>query len=249
MKSYASHNRFVMLEHFVEPFAKRDGETDVEAMQRILGHRAHTGWELVDVCGDELRKPTLVFRRMPDAHDVPLYLVEEISDVKGKGEVETVTEYLYETLEENWVPACIVDSPFTTPIAVLKRSKVSTEGMTVRAIPIAPEFFGKIASAIKHELYEQQLKNNLTLACVMHGGIHPVLIMVSKETDEPYEYEVMHANGGFFANQTTTLSELIQSMSIQGWHVCGTFEDVFLWPCVIFRKETSDVPGVITGPL
>lgn len=249
MKSYATHpNRFLLLEHIVEPFHKRSSESDVQAMQRILGARGHTGWEIVDVCGDELRRPVLIFRRLSDLNESPFYLVEEVPHKKDMSEVQSVMEYLWDKLQDDWLPACVLDSPFTTPIAVLKRSKTSCAHMNIKAIHMAPEFFGRIAAEINNELVDQQLRNDMTLACVMHGGLHPVLIMITKDTDEQYEYLVEHASGGFFKNQTTTLSNLIQSRSEEGWHVLGTFEDVFLWPCVIFRKTEADWPGVVTGP-
>ncbi len=249
MQSHRTYpNRFVLLEHIVEPFQKRNGESDIATMQRMLGARGHTGWELVDVCGDELRMPVLVFRRMAELNESPLYLVEEVPHKNHQNEVQNVIDHLWDRLQNDWLPVCILDSLFTSPVAVLKKSKTSCRSKHVKAIPLAPEFFGRLENSITTELVDQQLRNNMTLACVMHGGLHPILIMISKDDDQPYDYLVEHASGGFFKNQTKTLSDLIQSRILEGWEVCGAFEDVFLWPCVIFRRFGYGEPGMISGP-
>src|SRR5262249_11110610 len=148
MRSYLTPKSFVLMEHIVDPLRKRDGEGDVETLRRILGGRGHTGWEIVDVCGDELRMPNLIFRRTPKHQDVPQYLVEEVPRRPHLTEVQSVMEYLWARLAENWIPACILDSPFTTPIAVLKRTDRNPEFIKLKAIHVSPELFGRIATVL-----------------------------------------------------------------------------------------------------
>src|SRR5262249_24639519 len=94
-----------------------------------------------------------------------------------------------------------------------------------------------------NELLDQQVRNDFTLTSIMHGGLNPVLVLVSKEADPPYEYLVDYAKGGIFSNKTTKLTDLISARSAEGWEVCGAFEDSFLWPCVVFRRLTDEMPG------
>ncbi len=90
------------------------------------------------------------------------------------------------------------------------------------------------------------------LVCVLHGGLNPVLIMAAKPKNEMFEYLVDHAFGGFYRNQTTTLNDLVQSRSEEGWQVCGTFEDVFLWPsysAVTTGGNRRRLPASATEPV
>jgi len=57
-------NQFILLEHMVEPLRKNNGEDDVEAIRRIVRDHAERGWEIVEACGDEVRMPVLIFRKL-----------------------------------------------------------------------------------------------------------------------------------------------------------------------------------------
>lgn len=240
----AAPTSFVLLEHKTEPLRKRSGESDVEAMLRIITSHAVSGWQLVEACGDEIGVPILIFRRLPAGAPMPRYAVEEIPAIRGQEEIQTVTDYLWKMHDLNWLPVCVLDSPISTPIAVFQLSLEPIKDIEIQVIRLPMDLFEKGAISIVYELLDQQITRNLSLKCIVHGGLSPILVLISKDVDTNYNYLVDHARGGIFSNQFKTLADLVNERSSRGWEVCGAFEDSFLWPCVVFRRTTS-VPPVI----
>lgn len=233
---------FQLMEHLIVPFKKMHDESDVQAMERILLDRAVKGWEIVDVCGDEVRSPVLIFKKLLDHTSLPVYQVEEIKHLKGQEEIQTVSDRLWDKLQDDWLPCCVLDSLFSLPLAVFKKCKNSCADVRLKLVAVPIGMFERTVTSITYELLDQQIKNNFTLMCVMHGGLNPVLIFCSKDDDKPYEYLVEHAEGGLFSNMSKTLSSLIDDKNKEGFEVCGSFEDSYLFPCVIFRRATNALP-------
>jgi hypothetical protein len=173
---------------------------------------------------------------------LPVYQVEEIQHIKREEEIQTVSDRLWDKLKEDWLPCCVLDSLFSLPLAVFKKCHQSCADMRIKLVAIPIGMFERTVTSITYELLDQQIKNNFTLICVMHGGLNPVLIFCSKEDEQPYDYLVDHAEGGLFSNMSKTLASLIDEKSKEGFEVCGTFEDSFLFPCVIFRRATNAMP-------
>lgn len=229
-------NNFLLLDNMVEPLRKNLGESDVHALQRILLDRAIKGWEIVDVCGDELGMPMLVFHK---STAMPEYAVEEVSVASGQEEIQAVTEKLWQKAKTKWLPACILNNLLATPILVFKKDGNSRKHVRVKTVVLPLKLFENMEKSIAYELLDQQVKNDLTLSCVMHGGIHPVLVLTSRADASNWEYLVEHAQGGVFSPQINNLSDLIQERATAGWQVCGTFVDAFLWPCAIFKRVSE----------
>ncbi len=238
---------FVLFEHRVEPFKPRQDETDVEALRRILNHFALEGWEIVDICGDEVRMPNLIFHRTERLGHIPQYIVDEIQPEKGQTDEQAVNDKFIQYLNTSWIPACVLDKLFSPPVVVMK--KIERPCLDVRAIKVGTDLFENTENTLVQELLIHQMKDNLALACVMHGGIDPMLIMISKDPNVHYEYLVEHAKGGIFKNQATSLAELIQRRTEEGWQVAGTFEDTLFWPCVIFQRNVNYIPVPIPAML
>jgi hypothetical protein len=239
----ASTTRFLRLVNFVEPYLKRPLENDVQAVTRMLYARAKSGWEVVDMCRDEMHIPSLIYKRTDTINRKPNYLIEEIRLDESKGELDSIIHYLNERAKDNWLPSCILETVFYPPIAVMQRStQTSNVPVRFKAHPLALELFGRRTNYIANQLFELQSKEHLKMACLIRNGLNPVLLMSSMGSEEPFDYMVDHAFGGFYRNQTTTLSDLITERSEEGWHVCGAFQDVFEWPCVIFKRETISKP-------
>jgi len=235
-------NQFILLEHMVEPLRKNNGEDDVEAIRRIVRDHAERGWEIVEACGDEVRMPVLIFRKLALQEGVPEYIIEEIPPARGEDEIAAVTERLWQMRDENFMPACILDSPISKPVAVFKKSSKPLTDVRIEVVVVPLVVFERIGTAIVYELLDQQVCKNLTLACIIHGGLNPILVLTANDSGTPYQYLVDYAKSGIFSNKATTLATLIQSRTGEGWEVCGAFEDAFLWPCVVFRRKTESVP-------
>ncbi len=229
-------------EYAVVPLARQSGESDEAALQRILSEQAQLGWQVVDSCGDEVRRPVLIFRKLAGGARPTLYTVERVPHIKGQDDIADVRERLWKKKEEGWIPACVLDSPVTPPVAVFRKAESSTEGLLLKVSEVSPTILEKIEEAIVYELLDQQVRDNLTAECIMHGGVNPVLILLTKDTEQPFEYLVEHAKGGLFKNQTSKLTALITARAAEGWQVCGAFEDSFFWPCVVFRRPAVEMP-------
>mgnify|MGYP000019355718 CR=1 FL=1 len=230
---------FVLMEHRVESFTKAHDESDADALRRILSHSALEGWEIIDICGDEVHMPKLIFHRSERTGYVPQYIVEETS-TDNQSDEQAVNEKFVQYLNTSWVPACVLDKLFSPPIVVMK--KIERPCTDVRAIKVGADLFASLEDTLVYELLIHQMKDNLELACVMHGGIDPTLIMIAKDPNVHYEYLVEHAKGGIFRNQVTSLAELIEERTDEGWQVAGTFEDALFWPCVIFQRNVNYIP-------
>lgn len=230
------------LEYKVEPLRKDTGESDAEAVKRLIEKESADGWVIVDSCGDEVRMPVLIFRKLPPGWPAVEYRVEEIPHARGEDEIKAVSDKLWAMKELGWLPECVLDSPITTPVGIFKKAARSTENVLLKILIVTVGVFEKTTETIVNELLDQQVRSNFALKCVMHGGLNPVLILQSKDTDQPYEYIVEYAKGGIFSNKATKLTDLISTRTTEGWQVCGAFEDAFLFPCIVFWRMTEDVP-------
>jgi hypothetical protein len=241
MQTVSAHN-FVIQEHKTEPFHKRQNESEVEAVQRIVNDHAFKGWELIETCGDEILRPVFVFRRIPVGEPAPQYLAKEVPAVKGQEEIQTVANYLWDMHDQGWLPVCVLNSPVSQPLAVFRRSLEPLDKVQIQLVAVAPEIFPMKTNSLVFELLDQQISRNLALQCVIHGGLYLILVLVSKEPDTNYQYLTDHANAGLFGNQCRSLEDLINKRNENGWEVCGAFEDSFLWPCLVFRRPTALPP-------
>ncbi|MBX9671699.1 MAG: hypothetical protein K2X93_29190 [Candidatus Obscuribacterales bacterium] len=183
---------------------------------------------MVDVSVDEIRTQSLIFNRLPEMHEKPVYRVEEVPLDPNKQELLSYMEFFRVRQTQGWRPICVMEAPLKAPIAVLAQVTEPKNGATIKAVPLSLKAFGKRAISVVDEICELQSSLGLMMACVLHGGLNPILIMVAKPKSDMYEYLVDHAFGGFYQNQTTTLNDLIHSRGEEGWQVCGIFEDVFL---------------------
>lgn len=235
-------NSFVLCDHIVEPVRKRFPDDDeMESLARLILQRSLEGWEIVDACGDEVRQTLLVFSKVRDPRIIPRYTIETLDVPAGIDEVSYINERLWQKLAENWVPACIVDSLISKPIVVYRKSDRPCSDMQLKLVTVPIGLFEHTATTIEHEIVSQEMKNGLTLQCILHGGLSPTLVLLTKQNETPYQYAVEHAFGGVFNNKKT-LTEIIESRAHNGWTACGMFEDAFISPCVIFRKATQKVP-------
>lgn len=242
MISSTTPNSFVLAENIVEPVLQRTGEDDLEALARMILDRSVKGWEIIDVLGDEIRKPVMAFRKVRDPRIMPRYTIERFKVPSGQDEVTAINDRLWQRLAMNWLPACIIDSLVSTPIIIYRKCYSPVSDIQVKLVTVPVSFFEHTATALLHELVMQQMKNNLTLACVMHGGLNPTLVLISKQNENQYQYSIEHAFAGVFANQRKTLGDLLESRTNNGWEACGMFEDSFISPCLIFRRPTQSVP-------
>jgi len=230
-------NSFVLCDHIVEPVRKRFPEEDeMESLARIILQRSLEGWEIVDTCGDEVRQTLMVLRKIRDPRAVLRYTIETLDVPAGIDEVSYISERLWQRLAENWIPACIVDSLISKPVVVYRKSYEPCSDMQIKLVTVPIGLFEHTATTIEHELASQEMKNDLTLQCVVHGGLSPTLVLMTKPKGKNYQYAVEHAFGGVFNNKKT-LMEIVENRTSNGWTPCGTFEDAFISPCVIFKKE------------
>jgi len=236
--------RFIRLVNFVEHIRRRPLEADIPSVIRHLSERAEGGWELVSVCDDELGSPQFVYKRMSEHHTPPIYTMEMIPTDNMHEQISTVVDFFNEKLKADWVPVCVVENALRRPIAIMKKAEHSCTNMRVTSVPLRLKAFGKQPKYVCDQLFDQQTREYMTLACTMYGGLHPVMIMISNDAGQPFDYMVDTAFGGFYRNQTTTLADLIQTRSEEGWHVSGIFKDALNWPCVIFKRETKTRPEV-----
>ncbi len=242
MISSTTPNSFVISENIVEPVLQRAGEDDLEALARMILDRSVNGWEIIDVCGDEIRQPVIAFRKVRDPQLTPRYTMERFEVPSGQDEVTAINDRLWQRLATNWLPACIIDS-LSTPIIVYRKCYLPVSDMQVKLVTVPVSFFEYTATALLHDLVMQQVKSNLTLACIMHGGLNPALVLITKQNENQYQYAVEHAFAGVFSNQRKTLDDLIEGRTNNGWEACGMFEDSFISPCVVFRRVTDSVPA------
>lgn len=241
MISSTTANSFILCNHVVEPIQRRPDEDEMESLARVILDRSLKGWEIVDACGDEIRQTALVFRKVRDPRITPRYTIEKLELPSGQDEMTALNERLWQRIAENWLPACIVDSLVSQPIVVYRKSYDNCSNMQVRLVTVPISFFEHTATALEHELATQQVKNNLTLQCVVHGGLSPTLVMATKQIEQPYRYAVDHVFAGIL-NQKQTLTDLIEQRAYNGWEACGLFEDSFISPCAIFRRTEENVP-------
>ena len=235
----------VIVEYHVEPVHKQAGESEVKAIKRMVSERAEKGFELIEACGDEVRMPNLIFANTLTGGIKTELKVEEIPHVKGKGKVDEIRNRLLDLNQDGWFPLCVLDSPLTPPIAVFSKSDKAPAVSRIEVIPLAISLLGQTAKVIEEEVLTQQLKDDLQLRTVMASALAPVLIFLPKDKKGLYEYLVEHAKGGLFSNASRRLADLIRSRSLEGWQVCGAFEDETFMPCVVFRRMTGDTPGGI----
>jgi hypothetical protein len=236
ISSSRSPRNFVVCDHAVIPFEKRSSEDELEAIARMILYRSQTGWEIVDVCSDEHGRPVMVFKKVPDPRIIPQYTIERLEIPRNQNELDLIKQRLWQRLAENWLPACVIDRPMTDPLLVFRKSNEPCSDMKINLVTVPLAMFERPETALTRELFTQQIKYNMGLACVIYGGFNPVLVMVTKKTNNPFQYLVEHAECGQFADYAKTLIDLIDMRSAQGWEACGIFEDAFVFPCVIFNR-------------
>jgi hypothetical protein len=244
METSSLSTRFMRLENFIEPLRRRPLESDIQSVKRLLTNRSRAGWQVVGVCDDELHVSNLIYKRIENLLVKPTYAIGEIPIDKSIGDVTSIVKFFGLCLQSDFVPVCVIENPAVKPIAIVRKSTHPCTDSTVKAFPVSLRAFGSKTESLKNQLFDMQMNHGMSLACIIHGGLNPVLIGISHEHDEPLDYHVDQAFGGFYRNQTTTLEDLIQSRSEEGWHVCATFLDVMEWPCVVFKRETKTTPAV-----
>jgi hypothetical protein len=232
-------NTRLIVEYLAEPVRKQAGESEVKAIERMVLDHAEKGFELVEACGDEIRMPNLIFAKTLASGKKPELKVEEIAHVRGKGEIDEIRNRLLELNDQGWFPLCVLDSPLTPPIAIYKKVDRTPAADRIEVVPIAINLLGQTAKAINDEIMSQEMRNNLRPRTVMSSGLTPVVIFVSREKKGMEEYLVEHAKGGIFSNASKRLTDLIRGRSLEGWQVCGAFEDETLMPCVVFSRFTD----------
>lgn len=228
-------------DHAVIPFQTRSNEDDLDAVARMILYRSQSGWEIVDVCSDEHGRPVMLFKRVPDPRIIPQYTVERLQIQESKDELGQIKNRLWQRLAENWLPACIIDRPNHSPLLVFRKSQEPCSGKQVSLLRMSLDASECPEKELTQELFTQQVKNNMALACVIYGGFHPVLVMVSKSGPHYHQYLVDHSEGGQFDEHAKSLVELIDMRAAEGWEACGIFQDAFVFPCVIFNRS-SDYP-------
>lgn len=226
-----------IVEYQVEPVRKQAGESEVKAIERMVLEHAEKDYELVEACGDEIRMPNLIFAKIAADNKKPELKVEEIVHVKGKGEIDEIRNRLLELNEQGWFPLSVLDSPLTPPIAIYKKIDRTPAVNQIEVVPLSINLLGQTAKSIKDEILAQELRSNLTPRTVMSSGLTPVVIFVSREKRSADEYMVEHAKGGIFSNASKRLTDLIRGRSLEGWQVCGAFEDEVFMPCVVFGRS------------
>lgn len=224
------------LEYQVVAVKNQSGEHQVDAVRRVVNEMAGKGWEPVEACGDEIRMPSLIFVKTA-AVSAADFLVEEVPHVKGQGEVDEIRETLWRRHDEGWKVLTVLDSPMSPPVGVYKKDSNLSAADSMKVVLIPVSITKSNAETIKREIMEQELHTKCKLQSVMHTGLSPVLILLSHEGKADTEYLVEHAHGGIFSNQTKKLQEIIDLRSKEGWAVCSAFEDVTLFPCVVFCKD------------
>lgn len=225
-------------EYHVVAVTQNSGEHQVDAVRRIVKEMAGKEWEPVEACGDEIRMPSLIFVKSPGA-TAEDYLVEQVPHVKGHGEVDDVRETLWKRHDEGWRVLTVLDSPMSPPVGVYKKDAKLSAADSLKVVLIPVSITKSNADTIKREILEQEFHTKCKLQSVMHSGLSPVLILLSQEGAPDTEYLVEHAHGGIFSNQTKKLQEIIDVRAKEGWTICAAFEDVTLFPCVVFCRNVT----------
>ncbi len=223
------------LEYQVVAVKNQSGEHQVDAVRRVVNEMVGKGWEPVEACGDEIRMPSMIFIKSAGT-TVADFLVEEVPHVKGHGEVDEIRETLWSKHDAGWKVLTVLDSPMSPPVGVYKKDSTLSSADSLKVVLIPVSITTSNAETIKREIMEQELHTKCKLQSVMHAGLSPVLILLSHEGSADTEYLVEHAHGGIFSNQTKKLQEIIDLRAKEGWTVCSAFEDVTLFPCVVFCK-------------
>jgi len=227
------------LRYSVEALHKKHGETEAVAIQRIVNERAKDGWELVEACGDEIRRPSLIFVSEPGAKSSE-YLAEAVPHAKGHGDIDDLRDTLINRHDDGWLVLTVLDSPLSPPVAVFKKADMKPGERTTKLVILPISILGSTANTVKKEISEQEVRNNCRLRSIMHSGLAPVLIFLENTGEPECEYHVEHASGGFFVGHDKRLTDLINLRDREGWKLCGAFEDESLLPCVVFCREASD---------
>lgn len=214
------------------------GQDELASLLKVVEQQADLGWELVEACGDEKRSPVLIFEKRPESA-TRTYKVEHIPTIAGADEITAVNYRLAELNEAGWKPLTVLDSPVTRPIGVFVESAARPAEPRLLVEPVPLGVFEKTEPVLMKELLAQQLKDRRRLITIMHGGLHPVLIFGSAPPEGSDEFLIEYARQGIFKNETRSLIELIVQRQQEGWYVAAAFEDEWLWPCVVLRREMT----------
>lgn len=239
MNSSKSNDSYNPNQHIVEPFRKNFKDDELDALARMILNHSLNGWEIVAASGDEIERPYFVFKRVEDPRIIPRYTIERLQLNAGEDVFSVIKDRIWQRVVENWVPACVLDAVTSRPILVYRKSLDPLREIDFRLVDIPVTPFENPLTLITNELINQQVENNLSLACVVHARLNPTLVMVSKQKRIPYQYLVESADSGIFNIESSALAKLISERSMGGWEVCGMFEDATMIPCVIFRRNAA----------
>ncbi|HEY9678810.1 MAG TPA: hypothetical protein V6C76_12440 [Drouetiella sp.] len=225
-------------EYHVVPVKQNSGENQADAVHRLVKEMAAKSWEIVEACGDEIRKPSLIFVKSENVN-ADNYMVEIVPHFKGRGEVDDIREQLWKRHDEQWKVLTVLDSPLSPPVGVYKKDTSLSPADSMKVVIIPVSLLENTSEIIKKEIMQQELHYTCRLQTVMHCGLTPVLILLSHSGKPEIEYLVEHAKGGIFSNHAKKLQEVIDSRAKEGWEVCGAFEDESLMPCVVFCRDSA----------
>lgn len=228
----------------LEAVKKNAGETDVDAIKRIVVERAKNGWRVVEASGDENLQPALIFEEDVTGECRQYeYEVLEVPNVEGQDQISELREKLMELNNEGWLVLTVLDSIITRPIAILRKTDRKPADAALNLKMVSCGTFESVPNAIMKEVTNQQTKNNWMLKAIVNGGLHPVLIFGETESAELDEFMVEYADGGLFSNRQKELGRLIEERAAEGWRVSGAFEDSFRMPCVVFHRVHPNTPA------
>lgn len=211
---------------------------EVEALTQIVEKRASQGWMLIEACGDEKRKPVLIFEKRPDDSKRAIK-VERIPSAGIGDEVINVRQKLNDLNAAGWRTMTVLDSPITKPIGVFFQTDMKPADSVLLIESLSVGVFENTGKVLLNEIMARELKDDLRLLTIMHGGLYPVLIFGTDKQKSRDEFLVEYACKGVFQNKTESLEGLIKARAKEGWSVVGAFEDGYAWPVVAFRKPVK----------
>jgi hypothetical protein len=164
-------------EYKLEPLPPGD---EVASLQKIVETRASESWMLIEACGDEKRKPVLIFEKRPsDAKRA--VKVQRIPGAGAGDEIVDVRQKLSDLNVEGWKPMTVLDSPVSKPIAVFFQTdkKPADPFLLIESLSIG--IFENTGKVLLNEVMTHELKDDRRLLTIMHGGLYPVLIFGSDD--------------------------------------------------------------------
>lgn len=227
------------IQYKIDVVKKNSGESEVDAIRRVVQEHAKQGWKVVEAAGDENLVPSLIFEKCADAVSLEIRVEALPKPAQGDTDLHEVHQKLNDMNQEGWLTLTVLDSIFTHPIAIMQKTDSKPADAELLIKSVSAGVFDSIPKAILEEVRTEATGNNRTLRTVMNSGLHPILIFGDNKGGAAFDYEVEYAQGGLFSNRSKELSKLIDHRAQKGWQVCGAFEDSFRMPCVVFRKSAD----------